>query len=297
MEAMAKNHSNLLAFRNIALQPSVGTIGCVTYGIADTTQDEVDGRIRAWQTKAFARLCMAAWGANTAYDLEQKVTEAQGKKFYADDRPKAVDRMLHPGSPGMDRPPRVSTKPNASAQMLTQLKTRNSAELRVVDLPLWPLLNPRQLLPDQLDLFDHRLRELGAPPPMPLEMRTAEERRMFVHFYYVHPKKADAALGLARMLWELRCKEAVAHVGHYVELVVWLKSFYAVVSSPVIRALVPELQSHIEQCFGRICFPLVESPSDLKQLRWALRRLGIQLRAADHAGQQPSEYQFRLLPD
>jgi hypothetical protein len=41
----------------------------------------------------------------------------------------------------------------------------------------------------------------------------------------------------------------------------------------------------------------VESPRDLKELRWALRRLGVQLRAADGAGSQPSEYRFRLLAD
>jgi hypothetical protein len=297
MELVAKNHSNLLAFRNIALQPAVGATGCVTYGIEETTRDEVESRIRAWQTKAFARLCMAAWGASTAYELEQKVTEAQGRQFYADERPKAVDRMLHPGSPGMARLPRIHKKPNASAAMLMELKTRNSAEFQVVGWPLWRLLDPRQLLPDELDVFDHRLRELGAPPPIPLEMGTAEERRMFVNFYYVHPKKVDAALGLARMLWELRCKEAVAHVGHYVELVVWLKNFCSVLGSPVIHALAPDLRSHLEQCFGRICFPLVDSPRDLKELRWALRRLGVQLRAADGAGSQPSEYRFRLLAD
>ena len=118
---------------------------------------------------------------------------------------------------------------------------------------------------------------------------------MFVHFYYVFPKRGDPALGLARMLWELRCKETVSHIGQYVELATWLTSYREPFESPVMRALGPELPLHLLQCFGRLCFPMVRTPRELKDLRWALRHFGVQLRAADGAGSTPSEYRFRLI--
>lgn len=105
----------------------------------------------------------------------------------------------------------------------------------------------------------------------------------------------DPALGLARMLWELRCKETVSHLGHYVELATWLTSYREPFESPIMRALGPELPLHLLQCFGRLCFPMVRTPRQLKDLRWALRRLGVQLRAADGSGSTPSEYRFRLI--
>ncbi len=237
-----------------------------------TSTRAVARAIARWQTKAFVQSAMSTLGVQNPYQLERLLMKGDSELMFPEDRPHLFDRMEKLGSPSIARQlANLKGKHDQCQKWLEKLFTLHPSASRVLEEPIWRLLDPKPLSYVELcdldeafikgasrDLNDSKSEVWGNEKP---SMRNTFEGR----------GEASRVRLTSLMLTIRRCEVWPDLSIYYATLLEAVHTCRSIRPDPSLALFGPNCGDFLSECFGRIYIGYPDQPeSHLKSLQFAL---------------------------